>query len=513
MEEKKSFGIMKMALVAMFVVTALSVGASGGSESAATDTEGPFELSIISRRMGSGYEDSIVRQELEKRLNLSFDWVIKPTPEYWTTTQIVLASGDYPDMMETDFRNEWPRVIKELAEDEIILPLNDLLDQYGPNIKAARPHPNDWYRPLPDGEAYAIQTRGNPYKKEHGFLARVDWLENLGLSMPTSLDELYNVARAFTFDDPDQDGKQDTFGVDGGYLGSGRGRLSFLLYATAVHGVMQNHWNEVDGKLVWWAVHPGTLEALKYMRRLYQDGLMDPEFPILDRDDWRERVELDQYGLQFWALTQVDEHWTQWWPGVVRNLPHAEFDWIPIFEDQQSRQRYPGTGHKYRSRRNIVLFSQLAHPNKAIELVDYLASPEGASLAEFGLPGVHYKEEEGRILPLAPILDEEQRKQAGTYLYMWFFRPSVVTVSNPFVQEGLDLYASHVVDPIIEEVTPAQTEYARALEDFRVSTFMEIQTGTNIDVDAVWDRFLRDWHAKGGQEWTDEMTEAWQMMQ
>ena len=64
-----------------------------------------------------------------------------------------------------------------------------------------------------DGKLYGIY-RERPLSRQ-GIVIRKDWLDNLGLDMPKTVDELYETAKAFTEKDPDQNGKNDTIGFAG----------------------------------------------------------------------------------------------------------------------------------------------------------------------------------------------------------------------------------------------------------------------------------------------------------
>ena len=71
----------------------------------------------------------------------------------------------------------------------------------------------------------------NIYKAERkGIFIRKDWLENVGMEMPTTWEDLYNVAHAFTYDDPDGNGVKDTYGL----TGDGMGTLRYFFSSTGV---------------------------------------------------------------------------------------------------------------------------------------------------------------------------------------------------------------------------------------------------------------------------------------
>ena len=493
----------------LFVTVLLAAPAGlvlAGGEGEAAAGEVP-ELHVISRMLGTYQEGNLVQGELEKAVGAKFNWEPKSPGEYRQTTQTILASGDYPDLLEAWFADA-QREIKELAEDEVIIGLDALLAEHGPNVLKARPFEAQWYRPFgPDGDTYSINARFNSWGFEWGYTIRQDWLDNLGLSVPQDLEEYYEVVRAFTHDDPDGDGKADTYGLSGGY--PAKGRRSMIEYILGGHGVLISHWDELDGDLVWWAVHPGTKEAIRYFRRLFEEGLVDPEFPIMTRPQWLDKQRQDTYGTLWWWNTHLDEGYSQWWTEFKRGVPHARVSFIPPAPDPQGRRRMPGQGVKGYSP-GLIIFSHAEHPEKAIQLIDYLATDEGAALAAFGLPGVHWEEGDNRVI--SKIDTAEDQAAAGNYIFSWFFRRDNMMVTSPLVFENRAAYVDYVQRPIIEDRVEAEGEYRAGLGGLESSRLLRMQIEPDIDLDAEWEAYVEEWYASGGQAITDQKNAVWKAM-
>ena len=98
---------------------------------------------------------------------------------------------------------------------------------------------------------------------------------------PKTMDELRQVADAFTNKDPDKNGKKDTFGLAmyKDIFGGGFGNVEGLFNG---FGAYPNIWIEKDGKLVYGSVQPEMKKALEFIQGLYKDGLIDPEFGVKD---------------------------------------------------------------------------------------------------------------------------------------------------------------------------------------------------------------------------------------
>lgn len=104
------------------------------------------DISVIQRKLVDAQEDNVILHEFEDRLGFNINYTWKPAENYASQCAIVVASGDYPDMMEY-WCSAYPVEIKQMAEDGIIMPLNDLLEEYGQNMPE-KEHPQSADDPL-----------------------------------------------------------------------------------------------------------------------------------------------------------------------------------------------------------------------------------------------------------------------------------------------------------------------------------------------------------------------------
>ena len=113
----------------------------------------------------------------------------------------------------------------------------------------------------------------------YGLSYRQDWAEKLGIEEPKTVDDVYNMLYAFTFDDPDGNGKNDTYGME---MTSYTGPFDIVQTWFGVG----NGWIEQDGQLI--PVHQQAeyKEALDWLRKVYQDGLMPADWAVRTTDTW-----------------------------------------------------------------------------------------------------------------------------------------------------------------------------------------------------------------------------------
>ena len=124
------------------------------------------------------------------------------------------------------------------------------------------------------------------------FWVRQDWLYNLGLAPPRTTEELLEMARAFTHDDPDGNGQDDTFAMmlDKGLWYRSEGFFwSFGAYPDA--------WLEAPGGgLMYGALQPEVKDALAALRHMHADGQLDPEWAVKDGSQGQRGVRAQRRG-------------------------------------------------------------------------------------------------------------------------------------------------------------------------------------------------------------------------
>jgi putative aldouronate transport system substrate-binding protein len=214
---------------------------------------------------------------------------------------------------------------------------------------------------------------------------RKDWLDKLGLEAPTNPEELLAVAKAFTEEDPDGNGQDDTYGLGGFIVGPGLGnRFDFIMGAYGVPGV----WNFLDPANFGLMVrNPQYPEALAFFNSLVEAKVIDPDWPTLTRDDFRARWKQGLFGIMwedFAALTNKSNY-----EPFDTNFPEGE--WIPLAAPVgPNGDAYYGV---YTGRGQIFGVSQNAvneGKGEAIaSLLEWIAT-DGYYLLGFGEEGVNF---------------------------------------------------------------------------------------------------------------------------
>ena len=283
------------------------------------------ELSFITNAPARTLQDpnkKAIFERLEKQTNVQIDWTCFVTDQFPDKKNLALAQfGNLPDGLFNAGMNNYD--LLRYAKQGIIIPLENLIDKYMPNLQAVfEKYPE--YRVMctaPDGHIYsfpwieqlgegkeAIQAIGNiPYINKK-------WLDCLGLEIPETTDELEQVLIAFR-DNVDQlkkecniegdvipmsfiinNGDQDPAMILNGF-GEGYGD-------TGDHFAVTN-----DGRVIYTTVQEGYKEGIQWLHRLVEEDLVDPEAFTQDWATYVAKGKNHRYGLCFtWDIANIDNY-------------------------------------------------------------------------------------------------------------------------------------------------------------------------------------------------------------
>ncbi len=191
---------------------------------------------------------------------------------------LLMASGDYPDIICTNFSG-YAGGVDGAIKDGIILPINDYLDTYASDYKARLDSNEEWAKgavtPLGNYAGfYHLRTNDPGVSNSYGLVIRQDWLDDLGLEVPTTADEFVEVLRAFR----DEKGATSPLTGDAGIIAS----MGNYGLATSPFGLVNTSYYQIDGTVHFGAAEPEYKDYLAWMNSLYEEGLMDRNFNTLD---------------------------------------------------------------------------------------------------------------------------------------------------------------------------------------------------------------------------------------
>lgn len=399
--------------------------AGGGKGSSASDAKLTYwaELNGNAAGIKSTFNQVPFFQEWQRRTGVQLTFIQPPANQAKEAISVLLASGDLPDMMEYEWIN-YPGGPEKAINDGYILRLNEAIDQYAPNLKRyLKAHPDiDMQIRTAGGSYYAFPfIQGDDKLRTYqGPIIRKDWLDELGLDVPVTIDDWHTVLKAFK----EKKGAEapltflgvpnPLFGIEGGgFIGA--------------FGIKKGFYQE-EGKVKFGPVEPGYKQFLSLFRQWYAEGLIDPNFAAVDSETQDTSMILSRSGAGIW------------------NAGAGIGTWLPVMKAQDSSVELVPAPYPVLHRGDRPEFGQLApavgssgvaisaksrHVEEAVKMLDYGYGPEGHLLFNFGIEGVSYEMKDGYPAYTDVILHNPDKLAPSQALAMY----TRASYFGPFVQD------------------------------------------------------------------------------
>lgn len=216
-------------------------------------------------------EDAEMVRYVEQKFNVNLDSWNLENNKYEALLDIKLAQGSIPDL----FRIRQPQDILKYQQQGVLAEIpEEMLDKYAPNImKAIKEKASDYqdYGKI-NGKYYGIPVINPTNIYRIPIVYRKDWLDKLGLTVPQTLSDFEKVIYAFANEDPDGNGKKDTYGLSSEGMNVVFGAFGQIVFAD------QLYFGVKEKELVIGALQPEMKVALQFLSKWYRDGVIDPEF-------------------------------------------------------------------------------------------------------------------------------------------------------------------------------------------------------------------------------------------
>ena len=221
-------------------------------------------------------------KETEEITNIAINVIPSSSADALNKRNLLLASGDYPDMFLTDWTAIFSQadVMQFGVKEEILVPITPYLEEYGKEINYVFD-----YNPIfkltstaPNGEIYGVARFSECYhcSAYPKMYMRQDWLDKLNLQMPTTTEELREVLKAFVTGDPNGNGEADEIGLTGATTWNTM--LEYCLLGWSFQNIKPDFWLYLTdaGEVDFAARTEAYREGLRYIKSLYDEGLIDP---------------------------------------------------------------------------------------------------------------------------------------------------------------------------------------------------------------------------------------------
>lgn len=312
----------------------------------------------------------------------------------WTT---MMASKPLPDIIHGTSKN-----LDDLGRMGGLIPLEDLIDKYAPNIKKLfEEHPEARNQALcSDGHIYFIPGSLSGIDQEavtsKGFFIRTDWLKKLGLEAPKTVDEMYTVLKAFKEKDPNGNGQADEIP----YFVRQEGVTDLFQLFGAYYSWHDNK----DGTVSYGRVDEEYKNAIRELAKWYKEGLIDKEIYSRGTQARQQLLSQDNGGMTHdWisSTAKMGETYNIGWDVI---LPPADVN--GVVKEVRSRSPFHGLGWG--------ISKDNKHIEQTMKYFDFWMSEEGRTLNSFGVEGIHYNVVDGKKV----FTDEVLNSADGVPTYM-----------------------------------------------------------------------------------------------
>lgn len=464
-------------------------------------------------------------------INVTYDWTVAggyTDDAYTQKINVTLASGDLPDVVNVNAQQ-----LKQLVDADMIEDMTAYWTDYASDFS------KDIYTEEGEsvlnsatfaGKLMAIPNVDASIECAQFLWIRKDWLDKLGLSVPTTMQELLAVADAFTTKDPDGNGVDDTFGM----------ALTKNLYSgcMAAEGFFAgfhaypNFWmQKEDGSLAYGSVQPEMKAALQALADMYAKGALDKEFGVKDGSKVAESIAAGKCGIDF------GEQWNPIYPLLSNHTNDNNANWIGCnivsFDDQ-----LPKVPLKFRTARYFAVRKGYEHPEAVVKMVNMHLEKNWGETNDFGyyyMPAENANTSVWKFSPVTPFppfknlnaFKELQKARAANDMGLVVGEAKSIQASleryaagdmslwgwyKIYGEDGVYLvledYQAHdqlLVESFVGAPTATMVERRATLEKMEKEVFVKIIMGAAPIEE--FDKFVNDWNELGGASITQEVNE------
>ena len=515
----------RLAPIALAVLVAAPGAWAAGTQAEVSAAEERMTISWLGVNAGGELleRDTPVELYLEELFDVEIEpWGYEISHGQEDQWRVRIASGDIPDF-NVRWREDLVQIgaVREVPEEMLLQHMPRYMQQafeLGGDIL--------YHRTMVNGRNMGIPAVLSIAAAGPGMVIRKDWLDAIGYETrpvagtyfhegPDSLAELEEIFLKFRNEDPDGNGRRDTFGLmpyqGGGSIGD---RAMFFPNILGAFGVRLNTWEERGDDLQYSQIRTAYRDALRFLNSWYEREIIHPEFVVADSAEMRRKFGNGLIGaFESWSAQLTSPSTSQAWGMLKANNPDVE-PVIAVSPAGPSGQRGTYSRSAVWSPSSVGVDVSDEKLAKILEILDEMYNnPEVYATAFYGIRGTHWDYDEGG----SPIRAEgwtspaSLMKSGATY-----FRLTAVPTSVEFLYMGGNTWRYPVNNYLVRNQTALDFGFLPTLdEDFQVLSadvkavedefFFKAIAG-EIDIDAAWDGYVASWRNAGGDRLLDEIT-------
>ena len=453
------------------------------------------------------YEELLLYQEMEKKFNVDLQFIHPVSGQDTEQFNLMLASRDLTDVIETNWMRAYNGGPDKAVSDGIIISLNDLMkDGKIPNFTKLVEGSEELQKTLTtdNGDYYVFPSVGTKDTANFGGLfLRQDWLDELGLEVPETIDEWEVVLTAFK----EKKGATTPFATTGATMLTG--------VFDGAYGLDCRFFVE-DGKVMYGALDPMFKEYILKMRDWVAKGLIDRDIFSNDQKSVDNKIVNNKAGASYGSIganlgrymTLAEETGLEGF-----NLVGAQF---PVLKKGDVPTHGP-YNPLYNGNCSAGISTKNTKVDLTAQILDFAYSEEGNMLYMFGVEGITYNMIDGYPtytdlilknpdgLPVAQAMSKHFRANAGAptfgnhpaYLeqyYTYDLQVEALKTFNKYVPEFEKNYY-----PTAASLTPEESEEIATLQNDIITYCDEMITKFVIGTEPIenFDKFIENLKAIG----------------
>lgn len=441
--------------------------------------------------------------------NLGIDLQITQVPENFTQQlALTLAGGDIPDLIWMTYDT-----FVSYIDEGLFYDITDLVGNY-PELMAYVDTNGMgeycWNRMSADGRIYGVPTRSvNPTMYTAGI--RQDWLDSKGLSVPTTLDELTEVLRVFTEEDPDGNGLKDTYGVSC----NGLDYMSVFFGAFGATSMMDYFLNE-DGTVTTNVISDDYKAALTYLNQIYELGYLDPEVFTQSGSQTYEKFATGKMG-----------YWPCWWShggsvylkyGFGDNNPDGEITMMDAITGPNGDAGLPACDPIWRT---VAITYTCENVEKALELINWEISPYGWYTVQCGLEGDYFEmDENGKVTWYWGLEGQNRRGDTIADMEIYKFIENLSLQQQLYTLDESDygakrtagiatcMRANTYTNLFLGMYTDEYNNLNSELDTYYTNMTVKFIMG-ELDIETEWDNYVSTYLSMGGEAVRNSLLEKY----
>lgn len=491
-----------------------NVASQNQQDQNATPSQEPFEVSLTLMG-GPKTPDSWVKSALEEDLTnhigrpVTIEEVFLPS---WADmyTKVNLLMSDMDQMPDVIWFPTMDEEYKTWVQNDLLVDLTPLLQKHGKNIINYYDAETLFYSWDPERQGIFRIPGDVAEPGSMTTILRKDWLDNLNLDVPETLDEYVEVLRAFTHNDPDGNGEKDTYGLTGD-----NNYRSFTPFFYAYGVDPEAFMIQEDGTVKYGAVMPEVREVLELLQTLTKEGVIDPRMlTSIEESKVEEIIAQGKVGSFYrWiAYFNPDNNVNKSFKALN---PDGEFISIdPVKGPNGFASDRPSEVNGWAF---LGITAAAEDPETTMQVLDRMASPETYKLITFGKEGEHYEIVDGVFKSL---IEPDKANELGLRNFDWYVsRKDEANIQNTPTVIEMYQKAEQTSMPMREKIAyfkgdverPVWDEYGTDVNTLRDTTFWGIIAGT-LPITAFDDFVDQYYNNLNGQAIDEEATRLYQEM-